>query len=61
MEHFVYAIKSDKDKRIYVGISKNPEKRLSEHNKGETKSTKSFRPWKIIYMEKYENRVLARR
>ena len=47
---YVYAI-MNKDKRIYVGMSHCPEKRLQEHNSGKTKSTKGFRPQKLIYTQ----------
>ena len=53
--YYIYAIKSDFDKRIYVGISMNVQKRLEEHNAGKTKSTKGYRPWKIIYKEECNN------
>jgi len=56
----VYALKSEKDGRIYVGFSADPIKRLKEHNAGKTKSTKGFRPWKIIYQEKVQTRIEAR-
>ncbi len=56
----MYAIKSEKDGRIYVGLSENPERRLISHNSGETKSTKGFRPWVIIYQKFIGSRVEAR-
>jgi putative endonuclease len=37
---FVYAIRSLKDGRIYVGISADPSSRLKQHNSGKTRSTK---------------------
>ncbi len=58
--YFVYIIYSVSFERYYVGISLNVENRLIEHNKGRTKSTKAFRPWKIIHVEEYESRELAR-
>lgn len=58
--YFVYAIKSKKDDRIYVGISGNPEKRLCEHNSGEAKSTKFYRPWTLIYKKFIGSRAAAR-
>ena len=62
MNHYVYAIKSGKDGRIYVGISKNLDRRLSEHNNGEVKSTKAYLPWKLIYKEDCgEDRERARK
>jgi putative endonuclease len=57
---FVYAIKSQKDGRIYVGMAVNVEKRLFEHNSGKTKSTKGYRPWNLIFTEKCTDRLVAR-
>ena len=42
-------------------MSKNPEKRLVEHNSGMTKSTKLRRPFKIIYKEECLSRDNARK
>ena len=56
----VYAIISDVDGRIYVGFTNNLERRLNEHNRGKTKSTKHYRPWKLLYSESFPNRSLAR-
>jgi putative endonuclease len=56
----VYAIKSLVDNRIYVGMTQNLNKRLTEHNKGRTKSTKGYRPWTVIFTEEAENRIKAR-
>lgn len=58
----VYAIQSVRNKTIYVGMSKNIRTRLKEHNTGKVKSTKPFRPWKIIFYEEYGiSRVFARK
>jgi putative endonuclease len=59
-KYFVYAIKSTKDSRIYVGMTKRPEKRLIEHNKGYVSSTKYYIPWKLIYQKLVGNRKSAR-
>jgi len=58
--YFVYAIKSEKDRKIYVELSSNIQRRLFEHNSGYVFSTKGFRPWKLIYKEKVNNRQEAR-
>lgn len=58
--YFVYALKSEKDGRIYVGMSSNIENRVREHNNEKTKSTKGFRPWVLIYEEKMNSRIEAR-
>jgi len=58
--YFVYAIRSQKDERIYVGLSSNVQRRLLEHNAGYVFSTKGFKPWKLIYKEEAINRKVAR-
>ena len=58
---FVYALKSSKDSRVYVGLSQNVEKRLIDHNLGRVSSTKNFRPWFVFYKEECGNRVNARK
>jgi putative endonuclease len=57
----VYAIQSEVDQRIYVGFSSNLENRITEHNAGKTKSTKGYRPWKLIYQESQPDRQSARK
>jgi putative endonuclease len=56
----VYAIQSEVSPRIYVGMTMNLERRLSEHNSGWTKSTRPFRPWRILYTENCENWEMGR-
>ncbi|BDX37592.1 hypothetical protein CYCD_09470 [Tenuifilaceae bacterium CYCD] len=51
MAYTVYAIRSKIDGRIYVGFTQDVQRRLLEHNRGETKSTKGYRPWELIYTE----------
>ncbi len=58
---YVYVLRSLKDDRFYVGMSQNVEKRLNEHNYGKTKSTKGYRPWEIVLIEEYLDRVTARK
>jgi len=60
MNYYVYALKSLKDGRIYIGISENIVKRLEQHNGGKTKSTKGYAPWKIIFTRKANDRKHAR-
>ena len=60
MSFYVYAIKSLIRKYIYVGLTNSIERRIDEHNKGKNRSTKSFRPFKLIYSEKFETRMEAR-
>ncbi len=56
----VYALKSEKDGRIYVGFTQDINRRLKEHNSGKTKSTKGWAPWFVIFTEEVETREEAR-
>jgi putative endonuclease len=57
----VYAIKSVKRNYIYVGISNNLSRRLDEHNDGKNKTTKPYKPFKLIYSESFKTRSEARK
>ena len=56
---YVYVLKSIKTGRQYTGLTKDLDKRLANHNAGRTKSTKPYKPWKIIYFEKFEYKIDA--
>ena len=60
MIHYVYAIESLMDGRIYVGMTTDLDRRLKEHNGGKTRSTKAYRPWKVLFTEECESRISAR-
>ena len=51
--YFVYILKSLKVLRYYIGSSENVDRRLSDHNSGKVKSTKAYRPWKVVYLETF--------
>jgi putative endonuclease len=62
MIYYVYAIRSYKDRRVYVGMTNNVDRRFLEHNRGFVRSTKSFRPWKLIFCKNVgTSRVVARK
>ena len=51
--YYVYVLKSEKDGSLYIGETSNWEKRVKEHNQGKNKSTRPFRPYKLIYYEAF--------
>lgn len=59
--YYTYAIKSESKNYIYVGITGDPERRIREHSLGYEKTTKPYRPFKTILIEKYTNRSDARK
>ena len=56
MEHFVYIIFSDKYNIFYKGYSSRPFKRVEEHNNGLSRYTKNKRPWKLVFLQKFDNK-----
>jgi putative endonuclease len=52
----VYIIYSEKIDRYYTGITKDLTWRLERHNQGWGRYTKRGLPWKIVYVEDYENK-----
>ncbi len=48
----VYAIYDKKLKEIYVGMTNNLERRLAEHRRGQSKYTKKFKNFVLVYKEK---------
>jgi putative endonuclease len=57
---YVYVLYSDKFDEYYVGLTKDIDRRLMDHNQGKTKSNKAFRPWRVVYKEVFETRTEAR-
>ncbi|MCX5716035.1 MAG: GIY-YIG nuclease family protein [Candidatus Omnitrophica bacterium] len=57
--YYVYIIKSSKDSRHYIGYTNNLERRLSEHNKGKSKSVMRRGPFTIVYYETIKTEIDA--
>ena len=58
---YVYVLKSGKNGDLYKGFTSDLKKRICEHNKGVTQTTKTNGPWKLIYYEAIENETDARK
>ena len=58
---FVYALVSEKDGAIYVGMAKDCEVRLKEHNAGKSRYTMGHLPWRLSYKEFVGDSESARR
>ena len=57
---YIYILESTQTGRWYIGSSENVLKRLQKHNAGSVRSTKAFRPYKIIHTEAYATKKQAR-
>jgi putative endonuclease len=49
--YYVYVLRSKVDGNLYIGSTGDLKRRLSEHNNGESASTKYRRPLDLIYYE----------
>lgn len=52
---YVYTLLSLKDKRLYTGFTTNLRNRLSQHARGEVRSTINRRPLKLIHYDYFIN------
>jgi putative endonuclease len=57
----VYVLKSLESDHFYTGMTQNLERRISDHNKGFTKSIKAFAPFAVVYTESFESSEMARK
>ena len=60
MNWCIYIIKStSRPEKIYIGTTNDIKRRISDHNQGNTRSTRYFTPWILIYHEKYATKKEA--
>ena len=57
--YYVYVLESEIDGRHYKGHTSDLKNRIGQHNSGKTKSTKGYRPWKLVYSEIYNTKEEA--
>jgi putative endonuclease len=57
----VYVLLSLKREWTYTGFTSDLDDRLFRHNNGYEKSTKAYAPFKLIYTEKCNSRIEARK
>ena len=58
----VYILQSQSSGRFYIGCAEDPRVRLTEHNRGQTRSTRGRGPWLLVYQEQFRtsSEALAR-
>jgi len=57
---YVYVLRSRKDEKLYIGYTDDLRRRLSEHNKGLSRATKSRIPLDLVYYEAYASQADAK-
>ncbi len=59
--HWVYVLRSEKDGRLYTGVTSDLPRRLREHRNGSVRSTRARRPLILVYTEEFESKQVAHR
>ncbi|HET8574917.1 MAG TPA: GIY-YIG nuclease family protein [Candidatus Paceibacterota bacterium] len=57
--NFIVYILRNKIGKIYIGQTKDVNKRVLVHNETGTGYTSKYRPWELVYKEKYSTRSEA--
>ena len=58
---YVYILKSLVNFRYYIGSTNNLERRINEHNRGQSKYTSLSKPFKLVFSQEYKNIQLAKK
>ena len=56
MSWFLYILQSQKDGDYYKGVTQDIEKRLFEHNTGQSTFTSTKMPWQLVYQKEMPNK-----
>ncbi len=57
----VYILQNSETGKHYIGNTNDFDRRIEEHNRGQTKSTKRKGIWNLIYREKFSINIEAKR
>ena len=60
MDYDVYCIKSNRKNWLYVGMTNDIDRRTRQHQAGYSKSTAPYRPFKLIFKERYPDSKTTR-
>ncbi|MBI5149239.1 MAG: GIY-YIG nuclease family protein [Candidatus Omnitrophica bacterium] len=58
---FVYILESLKTGRYYIGSTNDAKKRLESHNAAQVPATRNFRPYRQVFLARYDDMKTARR
>jgi len=58
---FLYILQSEATNSFYIGSTPLLERRLSEHLRGHCLATRNRGPWKLVYQERFDTLLEARR
>ena len=58
--YYAYILWSSKSKDFYYGYTDDLKIRIKQHNDGLVKSTRVYRPWKLVFYASFEIKKLAK-
>jgi putative endonuclease len=61
MSAFLYILRSQTSGKFYVGSTDDLDRRLSEHARNHTPSTRGRGPWALVHQEEFPSLLQARR
>ena len=61
LPYVVYVLRSLKDRLLYIGFTTDLERRVSEHERGESPATAPRRPFALVYCEHHGSKQDALR
>ena len=53
-------LQSESSGKFYIGCGQDPRVRVTEHNRGQTRSTRGRGPWLLVYQEQFSTLSHAR-
>ena len=59
--YYVYILKSEKNGKLYKGMTQDLKRRVKEHNSDGSSFTSYNGPWKLVYYEAFLNKGDAQR
>jgi putative endonuclease len=57
---YLYILQNEQTDRYYIGSTNDLERRLKEHQRGRTRTTRILRTNKLVYFEEYSTEKEAR-
>ena len=61
MKAYVYILKSKTSGKYYIGSSSNLERRLKQHRRGHTHTTKRIGDWELVFFQDVATLEMARK
>ena len=56
---YVYVLQSVIKKKYYIGFTENLKRRIIEHQNGNSVFDRAYRPFNLVYIEKYVDKMIA--